>query len=464
MGHRRLPAASKVESTSGIAAQSTLSSSAEVCSCVVYGARSPGRSIRTRKLSMASLYRKPVIITDPTTGVRTKTQSKKWWGMFKDADGRLRRHPLAVDKKAAQAMLNEMVKKCERQKAGLFDAVDQQRLRPLSEHVAEFRHHMQNKGIGEKQLYESLTQLEKVVAACKWKYASDINSASALRYLAELRENGRSAQTYNHYLRAIKKFTRWMVRDQRLQNDPLTTLAMLNTDLDRRHDRRALSVDEFCRLIDAARAGKRIEGIKGTDRAMMYLLAAWTGFRKGEIGSLTKRSLDLDGAPPTATVEACYSKRRRQDRQVLHPDLVGQLRAWLATKARVGDHEPLFPVSGRMVGGVERKTNKMLERDLEAAKKKWVEEAKTTKEKRERAKSDFLAYETAGGLFADFHSLRHLFITSLERAGITPKMAQTLARHSDIRLTLGVYTHIELHDQTAAIGTLAGPRGKVAVG
>jgi hypothetical protein len=38
----------------------------------------------------------------------------------------------------------------------------------------------------------------------------------------------------------------------------------------------------------------------------------------------------------------------------------------------------------------------------------------------------------------------------LERAGISPKMAQVLARHSDIRLTLGVYTHVELHDQTAA--------------
>ena len=52
---------------------------------------------------------------------------------------------------------------------------------------------------------------------------------------------------------------------------------------------------------------------------------------------------------------------------------------------------------------------------------------------------------------------RHLFITNLERAGIRPKMAQALARHSDIRLTLGVYTHVELHDQTAAIGALPGP-------
>jgi hypothetical protein len=47
-------------------------------------------------------------------------------------------------------------------------------------------------------------------------------------------------------------------------------------------------------------------------------------------------------------------------------------------------------------------------------------------------------------------------------AGVTPKMAQTLARYSDIRLTLGVYTHIELGDKLAAIGSLPGlPRANI---
>ena len=36
-------------------------------------------------------------------------------------------------------------------------------------------------------------------------------------------------------------------------------------------------------------------------------------------------------------------------------------------------------------------------------------------------------------------------------------MAQTLARHSDIRLTLGVYTHVTLGDEMAAIKALPGP-------
>jgi integrase/recombinase XerD len=117
----------------------------------------------------------------------------------------------------------------------------------------------------------------------------------------------------------------------------------------------------------------------------------------------------------------------------------------------------LFPISGRVPGGVDRKTNKMMEKDIMAARDAWLEEAKTEDELQRLLKSDFLCYCNHDGLFADFHSMRHLFITSLERAGVKPKMAQTLARHSDIRLTLGLYTHVELSDCIAAIESLPAP-------
>lgn len=78
-----------------------------------------------------------------------------------------------------------------------------------------------------------------------------------------------------------------------------------------------------------------------------------------------------------------------------------------------------------------------------------------------REKSDFLAYCDSSGRYADFHSNRHTFITTLERSGVSPRTAQSLARHSDIRLTMGVSTHIELHDQRTAIESLpAPPRGR----
>lgn len=406
---------------------------------------------------MANLYKKPVLLKNPKTGEKVKTKSKKWWGQYKDATGRLRRQPLAIDKAAAQAMLNEIVRNVEREKAGLIDPTDAQRKRTVAEHLAEFESYLANKGVTPKQVYTVISQLRKIATACQWNMISNMNSSSLLEFLGNLRRQGRSAQTYNHYLKAAKQFASWLVRDQRTPFNVLAHLAKLNVATDRRHDRRALSVDELRRLLEAAREGKRIEGISGPDRAVMYAFAAWTGFRKGEIGSLTRLSLQLDNAPPTATVDACFSKRRRLDKQVLHPDLARLLKAWLAEKHRLTPTEPLFPISGRVRGGIERKTHLMMKRDLAAARRRWLDEAESDSERESRERSDFLLYRNHAGLYADFHSCRHLFITSLERAGVRPKVAQSLARHSDIRLTLGVYAHSELTEQTAAIAALPAP-------
>lgn len=409
---------------------------------------------------MASLYKKPVLVTDPATGQKIKSKSKKWWGQYKDALGRLKRVPLAIDKLAAQAMLSAIVQRVEREKAGLVDPTEDQRRRPLAEHVADFRGYLVHRGVTPKQVQETLRMLQRMLDHRQWRRIGDITASGALVFLGHLRHQGRSAQTYNHYLKAAKQFTRWLVRERRTLLDPLAHLGRLNVRTDRRHDRRALGPEEFARLVEAARSGKPIEGIAGPDRAMLYVLAAWTGFRKGEIGSLTLRSLRLDDHPPTATVAACYSKHRREDTQVLHPELVRQLKEWLASKRGLKADEPLFPISRRVPGAWERMTHLMIQRDLAAARDRWLAEAQTPEERARRLQSDFLCYASHAGLYADFHSLRHLFITNLERAGLSPKMAQTLARHSDIRLTLGVYTHVELHHQTAAIQSLPAPPGK----
>ena len=63
-------------------------------------------------------------------------------------------------------------------------------------------------------------------------------------------------------------------------------------------------------------------------------------------------------------------------------------------------------------------------------------------------------YRDADGRVADFHALRHSYITLLERSGVSPKLAQELARHSDIRLTMNVYTHARLHDLAGAVNGL----------
>jgi integrase len=120
-------------------------------------------------------------------------------------------------------------------------------------------------------------------------------------------------------------------------------------------------------------------------------------------------------------------------------------------------NERLFRLASRAGKGKPAWTGRMVRTDLSAARAKWIEEADSEEEKRRRLDCDFLSFCNHDGLYADFHSLRHLFITNLARAGVSLATAQTLARHADIRLTLGVYTHIELAEQTAAIASLPAP-------
>ena len=95
--------------------------------------------------------------------------------------------------------------------------------------------------------------------------------------------------------------------------------------------------------------------------------------------------------------------------------------------------------------------------DLERARAVWIKEAKTDEERVQRERSGFLQYCDENGLYADFHANRHTFITNLAKAGVHPKLAQSIARHSDVNLTMGIYSHVEVAEQAEAMNTLPAP-------
>ncbi len=237
---------------------------------------------------------------------------------------------------------------------------------------------------------------------------------------------GQSVQTSNHYLRAIKQFTRWLRLEKRFVDDPLIRLEMLNVQVDRRHDRRALSEAEVDNLLEVTLSGDRVLGFSPHDRHMLYVMAMSTGLRASELASLTPESLQLDCNPPTVTVQAGYSKRRRLDVLPLPADIVESARNWLKSK-RAG--ERLLPGEW----AVNKYAGKMLKVDLKRAG---------------------IPYKDANGLFADFHALRHTYITNLARNGVPLATAQKLARHSTPVLTALRYTHIDLKDQKLAVDRL----------
>jgi integrase len=250
---------------------------------------------------------------------------------------------------------------------------------------------------------------------------------------------GLSANTRNHYLAALKTFLNWCRKRGHAAFNPLQDFKRWNADADRRHTRRAMTGDEVGRLIAAAAAGPSIETIPGPDRAILYAVACWTGLRKSELGSLTPANfVDLGGESPTVNVDARFTKNKKPASVPLHPAVASMVAEWLAGRTR-DQAALLWPISKRS-GGKTRKTHKMIRRDLEAAG---------------------LDYRNAAGV-ADFHAARHTFITSLGRARIGGAcvdvgVRQRLARHSDVKLTLGVYTHVVDDERRDAVRALAPP-------
>jgi integrase len=271
----------------------------------------------------------------------------------------------------------------------------------------------------------TMSRVRRILKECQFEKLSDIVAERVQDYLRSLRSTENlGARTYNHYLQAFDAFLNWCVRTKRLIANPLVGLERLNSEVDVRHPRRALSPAEVDRLIAATRkSGKRIQRMSPEQRARAYLFSYLTGLRKTELGSLTPASFRLDDTPATVTVAAASSKHRRKDVLPLHPELVLLLNGWLTDLA---PGEKLFPGIGR------KKLSDMIRKDLERAG---------------------IAYRTDEGI-ADFHAAgRHTYITQLLRNGATVPETRELARHSDVKMTMR-YTHIGMDDRAKAVAKL----------
>ena len=318
----------------------------------------------------------------------------------------------------------------------------------LESHLGGFTEGLKAKGNTIRHVDLITARIRNIIEGCKFRFWSDITAAKVQKYLTGLREgdNGISPQTFNFYLQAMKQFCRWMVRERRAVESPLAHLGGLNVRTDRRHDRRALSVEELLLLLVATQNGPIRFCIPGSERALIYRLAVETGIRAGEIRSLTCSSFDLNETQPTVKVKAAYSKSRQESVMLLRPGTAALLVSHLAKKA---PDAPAFGMPSR------EHVAKMIRADLAEAKLIWLEAMKDdAKEYERRQKSDFLTYIDHDNLVADFHALRHTFITNLASGGVHPKTAQALARHSTFALTMERYSHSRREGEVAALKLL----------
>lgn len=401
---------------------------------------------------------------------KNQVKSKIWWGRFTNASGKREQVRLSANKQEAKKMLAELERNADLERAGLI-APRRGGQVPLEELLSLYRQFLSAKGSTGAHVDRTLGCLEKVITAAKIKRAIELSPSECLAFLGQLGQGeslpempagdwftktdavrlcqihpdtlprmvkkhggakgqgkdrrysrelietiregkgqGLGKTAINHYITALRGFSRWLYEEEFTPKDLLLKLKKQNTSDDRRIERRTLSAKEIETLLAATSQGKSFRGISGEDRASLYRLALGTGFRASELASLTPSSFDFDGK--TVTVQAAYSKRRREDVQPVSSATLEAVRKIV---------ERTEPLARLWPGSWPSRAFEMIEIDLTAAN---------------------IPQKVEGKVF-DFHALRHQYITDLIAKGLSPVDVQELARHSSITLTVDRYTHLD---------------------
>ncbi|MFO0939803.1 MAG: site-specific integrase [Pirellulales bacterium] len=264
-----------------------------------------------------------------------------------------------------------------------------------------------------------------------------------------------SAATFNQYVAAWVSFGHWLVGkrlsgkrpslsgEMRLLVNPFDGMGKLDERSDRRRTARALSEEELTRLLDAAKrrpledartvrrgpnkgkqtidlSAERIAKLTriGQERALIYKTAILTGLRLNELRTLDVGNLSF-GDVPFVRLDASKEKNRKGSTLPLRSDLAAELKEWTKGKPNASK---VFTVPTGLL--------RILNRDLSLAG---------------------IPKRDADGTIVHIHSLRHSFGTHLSKAGVAPRTAQGLMRHSRIELTMNTYTDARLLDTSAAI-------------
>jgi integrase len=352
---------------------------------------------------------------------RFVVESRKWYAAGVPGWPPGKAIPLATDKRVAERMLAELVRKAELGAAGMrTTAPGQVELAPLLEEFGA----VLARDCKPPHVAEVVRDVRRVLDGCKLTTVADLLTPDiASRVEAFVWKLPVAKRTAGGIGKHTRQFTRWLWRKKReLDHDPLAGMDLPSPGTTRK--RRALSADEVNALVAAVDAEPRPDPrqyMRPADRSAVYLLAATTGLRSKEIASLTPADFRLDAEPPTVYLHAANSKNGKEAVLPLPPAVVTRLR-------------PLLPGRGETVwpGRWFRRAARMLWRDMKLAGLPI----------------------SVGGERADFHSLRHTFITLLGKGDAPAKAVQELARHSTPVLTVGRYSHSEMAERHAAVSAL----------
>jgi integrase len=335
---------------------------------------------------------------------------------------------------------------------GILELTQAQSGKPLSELLAGFIASRKAAGCSAVYVKDLEKRLTDLFAGVKARFWSELSAQKIEVFLSDLQNNGAGARTCNAYIGAFRTLHNWLF-DRELISRPMPgfrKIKLMDTNLDRRHVRRSLTIDELGRLFETAKTRPLVERQKvnrgerkgfmgarltpetveslelaGLERYLVYKTAFATGLRRQELGSIRIRDAVLNANPAFLTLAAKNEKSRKGSELPIRQDLAAELADFIRRSGRKPG-EPLFVVP-------KLRTFKA---DCRAAGIELVDDS---------------------GRTIDFHALRMTLATHLSKSGVSPRTAQAPLRHSDIRLTMQIYTDPALLDVAGALERLPMP-------
>ena len=416
------------------------------------------------------------------------------------------------DEVAAQGVAGGLQRRAEPVKAGTINtaedaAADHAKL-PLDQHFTAYLAHLQAKGVTDTHHKTAEQRLRRLADECNCANLAGLSAEPFERWLVLRTDEGMSASARNGYREALIGFGNWCVKTHRLPANPFLRVPRADEKIDPRRQRRAMTEDELRRLLfiarrrplaehgretvrktDIERGGKRrdtwlkgpltLDNIKaaeqrarlkladkpdliarldsaGRERELIYNVLVLTGLRMGELASLTVAQVDLDADVPYIVLDAADEKNRQGSELPMRDDLAQDIRAWLgdklkamqdAARLKIGEPIPMKLPGDLPLFTVPDGLLRIFDRDLVAAGiARLVNDPKTGK--------TIIDKRDERGRTIDVHALRTTFGTHLSKGGVAPRTAQAAMRHSDIKLTMGVYTDPKLLDVRGALDVL----------
>ena len=374
--------------------------------------------------------------------------TKNWYARFTDSAGRrVQRSTECTDKDAAKAVLANWRRTTEKVRAGVLHASKEHRAEKgvltIDGVMKEYVETLRRKGRSKKHIHFTEYVITQLYEGARIIRLIDFTRKECEKHLASLQDADKSARYRNHHKAILSGFGAYCVRCGYIEVNPAAGIESASVAVDRRHVRRAYTDKEVAALLTAAaerplhdarykqvrKDAKKTPELKtrnqerltmlGRERRLVYLTLVTTAARWGELRAVQVADVVLTGQPHIR-LQATGTKNRKADTVPLTTGLAQELKLWIRDSGRIGKAR-LFDMPENGI--------RVFERD------------------RERAGIEKL---TEDGI-ADIHALRHTAATRLARNGVPIATAQRILRHSDPKITMGIYSHLGIIDTHAAV-------------